>query len=183
LHRQQAANEERLRCEQINAEAELRREQIAAEAEKRREQAASEATRLQQKQFKWMNAKDERDKMKQESIATRLKLFGDIIKNVAPKFPTGLDDIPMFFESIEKVFDSVEAPAGLRAKLLIPHLGERAKSLMLRLEQTRQDNYDEVKRFLLDEFQLTPFQFKNRFDQAKRAGDETWTLFCTRLKN
>jgi hypothetical protein len=38
-----------------------------------------------------------------------------------------------------------------------------------------------VKRFLLDEFQLTPFQFKSHFDQAKRAGDETWTSFC--LKN
>jgi hypothetical protein len=50
-----------------------------------------------------------------------------------------------------------KAPAELRAKLLIPHLGERAKSLMLRLDQARQDDYDEVKSFLLDEFQLTPF--------------------------
>jgi hypothetical protein len=130
-----------------------------------------------------LKAKDERDKLKQESVATRLKLFGDIIKSIAPKFPTDLADIPMFFESMEKVFESIKAPAGLRAKLLIPHLGERARSLMLHLDQARQDDYDEVKRFLLDEFQLTPFQFKSRFDQAKRAGDETWTLFCTRLKN
>jgi hypothetical protein len=130
-----------------------------------------------------LQAKDEHDKLKQESIATRLKLFGDIIKNLAPEFPTDLADITMCFESIEKVFDSVETPAELRAKLLILHLGERAKSLMLRLDQTRQDDYDEVKRFLLDEFQLTPFQLKSRFDQAKRAGDEMWTLFCTRLKN
>jgi hypothetical protein len=56
-----------------------------------------------------MKAKDEHDKMKQESIATQLKLFGDIIKNVAPKFPTDLADIPMFFESIEKVFVSVQS--------------------------------------------------------------------------
>jgi hypothetical protein len=40
----------------------------------------------------------------------QLKLFGDIIKNVAPKFPTDLADIPVLFESIEKVFDSVKAP-------------------------------------------------------------------------
>ena len=30
---------------------------------------------------------------------------------------------------------------------------------------------------------MTPLQFKSRFDQAKRASDETWTLFCARLKN
>jgi hypothetical protein len=179
----QEEREERLRREQIIAEIELRREQIAAEAEKRLDAAGAEAERLQQEQFEWMKAKDERDQMKQESIAARLKLFGDIIKNVAPKFRTDLADIPMFFESLERVFESVEAPAGLRANLLIPHLGERAKSLMLRLDQARQDSYDEMKRFLLDEFQLTPFQFKNRFDQAKHAGDETCTLFCTRLGN
>jgi hypothetical protein len=35
-----------------------------------------------------MKAKDERDKMKQESIALQLKLFSVINKNVAPKFPS-----------------------------------------------------------------------------------------------
>jgi hypothetical protein len=71
----------------------------------------------------------------------------------------------------------------LHANLLIPHLSERARSLLLRLDQTRQNDYDEVKKFLLSEFQLTAFQFKTRFDNAKRKGDEAWTLFCARLKN
>jgi hypothetical protein len=81
LRREQAAAEVELRRERINAEIELRCEQIAAEAEKRREQAAAEAMRLQQEQFELLKAKDERDKLKQESVTTRLKLFGDIIKN------------------------------------------------------------------------------------------------------
>jgi len=71
----------------------------------------------------------------------------------------------------------------LRAKLLLPHLSERARSLLLRLDHKRQDDYDEVRKFLLSEFQLTPFQFKSRFENAKRLGDETWTSYCTRLRN
>ena len=62
-------------------------------------------------------------------------------------------------------------------------MSERARSLLLRLDHERQTDYVEVREFILKEFQLTPFQFKTRFDNAKRSGDETWTLYCTRLKN
>ena len=47
--------------------------------------------------FKWQQAKDEREKAKQESVAAQLKLYGDIVKNVAPKFPSDYADIPIFF--------------------------------------------------------------------------------------
>jgi hypothetical protein len=59
-------------------------EQSATEAGTGREQAAAEAIRLQQEQFIWMKAKDERGQMKQGSIAVQLKLFCDVNKNVAP---------------------------------------------------------------------------------------------------
>jgi hypothetical protein len=139
-----------------------------------------EELKLQQEQLDLQIARDEREKEKRSSVATQLKLFGDIVKNVAPKFPVDNADIPMFFESLEKVLSSTEAPETLHA---VSHLSERARSLLLRLDQTRQNDYDEVKKFLLNEFQLTAFQFKTRFDDAKRKGDETWTLFCARLKN
>jgi len=48
-----------------------------------------------------------------------------------------------------------EVPADLRSKLFIPHLSERAKSLIGRLEAKSLDNYEEVKRFLLGEFKFT----------------------------
>ena len=112
--------------------------------------------------FAWQRAKDEREKARQDSIASQLKLYGDIVKNVAPKFPSDHADIPIFFENIEKLFDSVKVPFELRAKLLLPHLSERARSLLLRLDQKRQNDYVEVRTFLLNEFQLTPFQFKSR---------------------
>ena len=81
------------------------------------------------------------------------------------------------------MFDSVKVPLEIRAMLLLPHLSERARSLLLRLDQSRQNDYCEVRAFLLNEFQLTPYQFKTRFDGAKRSNVETRTLYCTRLKN
>jgi len=76
------------------------------------------------------------------------------------------EDIPIFFKSIEKLVDSVKVPVELHAKLLSPQLSERARSQLLRFDHKRQDDYDEVRTFLLSEFQLTPFQFKSCFENA-----------------
>jgi hypothetical protein len=62
-------------------------------------------------------------------------------------------------------------------------LSDKAKSLLLCLEQAKQEKYSEVKAFLLNEFKLTPIEFKERFDRATRNKDETCTMFCSRLKN
>jgi hypothetical protein len=40
-----------------------------------------------------------------------------------------------------------------------------------------------VKEFLINELKLTPVQLKERLDRAVRNKDETYTMFCSRLKN
>jgi len=77
------------------------------------------------------------DRVNRESSAAQLKLYGDIVKNVAPKFPSDFADIPTFFETIEKLFDTVKLPVKLRAKLVLSDLSERARSLLLRLDHKR----------------------------------------------
>jgi hypothetical protein len=95
--------------------------------------------------------------------------------------PTYLDT---FFEGVEKLFGSFEVPDDLKAKLLLPYLSDKAKSLLLRLEQVKQEEYSEVKAFLLNELKLTLIQFKERSDRATRNKHETCTIFfCSRLKN
>ena len=105
------------------------------------------------------------------------------MKNVMPKFPADVADVPIFFEGVETLFKSFEVPDQLQSKLLLPYLSEKAKSLLLRLDLAKQDSYPDVKAFLLNEFKLTPIQFKERFDRAFRNKDETCTMFCSRLKN
>jgi len=69
-----------------------------------------------------------------------------------PKFPTDAADIPTYFEGLEKLYSSFDGPSSLQAKLLLPYLSDKAKSLLLRLEQSKQDVYIEVKKSLLNEF-------------------------------
>jgi len=91
-----------------------------------------------QEQIAWQRDKDARDRANHENIAAQLKLCEDIVKNVASQFPSDFADIPIFFESIENVFNSVEVLVELRAQLLLPHLSKFARSLLLRLDHKRQ---------------------------------------------
>ena len=68
-------------------------------------------------------------------------------------------------------------PDDLRAKLLIAKLSSRAKSIIVRLTAKGLEKYDEVKRFLLPEYKLTPREYKNRFDSAVKENDETFMCY------
>jgi len=61
---------------------------------------------MQEEQFASPRDKDARDRANRESIAAQLKLYVDMVKNFAPKFPSDFADIPIFFESIGKLFDN-----------------------------------------------------------------------------
>ncbi|HNJ38603.1 MAG TPA: RNase H-like domain-containing protein [Nitrosomonas sp.] len=197
--RRREEREEKRRREEREAEEARRREEREAEEVRRkeeREKVAREAEerialyqlqeqelRIKEAQWEWQKNRDIRDSERQQTPAARVKFFGSVLKNVMPKFPTDVADVPIFFEGVEKLFTSFDVPAELQAKLLTPYLNDKAKSLLIRLEQMKQDNYSEVKAFLLNEFKLTPTQFKERFDRANRNRDETYTMFCSRLKN
>jgi len=130
-HKTQAAADSARQQAQFESQLEWQRAQAKVEKE------------TQEEQFNWQRDKDARDRANRESIAAQLKLYGDI-KNVALKFPSDFADIPIFYESMEKLFNSVKVPIELRAKLLLPYLSERARSLLLRLDHERQDDYVEL---------------------------------------
>ena len=70
----------------------------------------------------------------------------------------------------------------LRAKLLQAQLSEKAKTLVARLSRDQSNDYDSLKDFLLNEFKLSPQQYRQRFLTANKMHDETYTLFASRLK-
>jgi hypothetical protein len=183
LAREAAEKEERLAAER------KREEREAAEKEERflREETAQRLReaelRLQEEQLARQKERDAWHRDRKKMPAAQAKFFGDVLKNVMPKFPSDVADAPIFFAGVEKLFDSFSVPGELQSKLLMPYLNEKAKSLLLRLDKDKQDVYSEVKKFLLRELKLTPVQFKDRFDRAQRNSDETYTMFCSRLKN
>ena len=56
-------------------------------------------------QWEWQKQRDVREGEKQKSPAAQVKFFGNVLKNVMPKFPSDVD-VPIFFEGVEKLFQS-----------------------------------------------------------------------------
>ena len=113
----------------------------------------------------------------------RMKHFGDTLRHVLPSMPSEISELPQFFDTIEKLYQIYQVPDDLRAKLLIPKLSSRAKSIIVRMTAEDLERYDEIKSFLLAEYKLTPREYKNRFDSAVKGNDETYVLFAARLRN
>jgi len=78
--------------------------------------------------------------------------------------PSDATKIPQFFESLEAMFRSFEIPADLRAKLLLPFLSVKTKTLISRLNAEKLEDYEGGRDFLLSVFKLTPREYKARFD-------------------
>ena len=183
IEREEARWKEELDRERQREELRVAKEISEAEERKALYRLQEEELRIKQGQWEWQKSRDIHERERRETPAAQAKFFGDVLKNTMPKFPADVADIPIYFEGVEKIFAGFEVPKTLRAKLLLPHLSERAKSLLLRLDRSKQEVYEEVKEFLLNEFRLTPVQFKGRFERAVRNSDETYTMYCTRLKN
>ena len=68
-----------------------------------------------------------------DSLAGRTKRYGETLKHVLPFMPSEIAELPQFFDTVEKLYSMYEVPADLQAKLLIPLLTSRAKSVIGRI--------------------------------------------------
>jgi len=99
------------------------------------------------------------------------------------KLPSDPAEIPAFFENLENMFESYEVPGDIKPKILLAHLSDRAKTLTARLTSKQLDDYEEVKKFLLKEFRISPVQLRDRFYSLRKATDETYTMLGSKLHN
>jgi hypothetical protein len=90
-------------------------------------------------------------------------------------------DVRLFFNCVENLFDSFQIDDDLRAKLLLPLLTERARSIIGRMPKADLDKYDAIKQFLLTEYKITPRQIRSKFMSVVKQNDETYQLFASRL--
>jgi len=97
--------------------------------------------------------------------------------------PSDPGEIINFFDTCENLWELYDVPNGLRAKLLLPLLTAKAKSLINRLSADAMGDVQQIKNFLLCEFKLTSREYKARFNTAARSPDMTHALFTSRLKN
>jgi hypothetical protein len=113
----QADLEREEKCRKDALEREEKRRKEDAEAAKLREEKEAKSIaedrtikdkemRIQRDQLAWHKAQEKRESEKQQTPAARIKYFGGVLKNVMPKFPSDVADVPIFFEGVEHLFES-----------------------------------------------------------------------------
>jgi len=165
----------------------LDRQRLAAEAAARDAQIALERERLQLKhdalnsQRTRDEARDTQDRERRNTMAARTKLFAQSLQNVMPKMSNDAVQLVTFFDMVEKLFENFQVPSDLQAVLLNPHLTVTARSMLSRMDQTKINDFKEVKTFLLTQFKLTPQTYRTRFNNTVKQQDETHVLYANKL--
>jgi hypothetical protein len=181
-------------------ELELRQQELDFQRERLEHDRVAEAERIDREERRHADLMAlKQNKLKQESqiakegrllterregtITARTKKFGDALQHILPKMPSDISSLPVYFETVENIYKVYEVPDDLRAKLLLPLLSVRAKELIGRVTIEHLDKYDAVKRYLLNEFKLTPRELRSKFISTGKLSDETFTLFRARLRS
>ena len=156
---------ERMRIDEEREERKQQREAEAIRAEKQL-QELQEANSLQREAIR-------KEKGKSESVISKLKQYGDAIRNSITKMSDNPTEIVVFFDSVEHLFLNLEVPGPLYVTLLKPYLNERALMLVNRLTGSEASNYEYVKKYLMDQFRLCPQFFLESFNRIQRFSNET----------
>jgi len=90
-------------------------------------------------------------------------------------------EIVSWFKSLDQLFDQLCVPPDLRAVLIRPYLNDRAITLLSRCDASKSQDYKVVKKFLLQELQLTPSVYLEKFNSESKSSNETYHQFGNRL--
>src|SRR5664279_668917 len=109
---------ERSRAEDEREERRMQREEEAARSNQQLK-LLQEANGLQREAIA-------KERSRSEAISSRLKTYGDALKNSITKMSDNPIELVVFFDSIERLFKELDVPQSLRVILLKPYLNERA---------------------------------------------------------
>jgi len=125
----------------------------------------------------------EREMEWKESPANILKLWGDALQNAVSRMPVEPMDIVSCFQCLEKLFEQLKVPVELYAVLMRPYLSDKAKFLLSRLDLEKSTDYGTVKRYILQEMQLTPSVYLDKCQSVSRGSTETSHQFANKLSS
>src|SRR6218665_3068103 len=132
MRQEQMEKKERMRKEQM----EMEEKQMEIDERMRKEQMEWQKEMLSrqaqgQEMVRDEAVKESERKMKEEeSSGSKIKKFGDILKNVLPNMPSEDVELPLYLESVESLFNLYQVPDDLKCALLMPFLSEKAKRLV-----------------------------------------------------
>jgi len=112
-------------------ERKLEQEKILEEMKLQQERLLEERKlQLKEKEIEW-----------KESPGNKLKLWGDALRNAVSRMPVEPVDIVSWFQSLKKLFEQLKVPDELYAVLMRPHLSDKAKFLLSRVDLEKYTDY------------------------------------------
>ncbi|XP_077564545.1 LOW QUALITY PROTEIN: uncharacterized protein LOC144180009 [Haemaphysalis longicornis] len=90
-------------------------------------------------------------------------------------------DIPLWFDEVERLFVTYGVPESSRVHLVVPALSERVRYMLRGLGDSECNDYEVVKKAVLQELRLSPAEYLDRFAKAAKRNDETWSQFASRV--
>ena len=183
--RRLAAEERRLAALEAKRRAELEDEtrRIDADNAQRRHQETLDAQReLHRSEAERADRRERQSREDNKKMDIRLKRANDVMRGVLYHMNT-LDaaEIPVYFESIERLFEMNKIDEDLRVSLITPFLDDKSRRLMSNLALTDIDSFDHLKRAILRENRLTPIVYRSNFNRACKSKEESHVQFSTRL--
>jgi len=158
-------------------ELEVRKAELAVHRE-----ADETANSIRQRQLTRDNERDRLEGERRESIVSRTKLYSDAIGKSLPSMPADPIDLTAFFQNVETMFVNYDVPRDVKVALLRSCLSDKARLLLSRIDSVYSNDYNAVKKYILDQYHLSPQMYRSRFVNAEKQPDETYTLFCNRVK-
>jgi len=188
------------RGEEIEGGADVDRSQLSLEErrlmleqqrlEEQRLQREEQRLQLQLEQKKMELAREEldfkkktaeREEAHRDSMAVKLKTWGDALRNAISKMPNEPIEMISWFANVKRLFEQLNVPVELQAVLVRPYFSERASNLLSRCDPTVSADYASIKKFLLQEFHLTPSVYLNKFRSMQYDKSETYSQFSAKL--
>jgi hypothetical protein len=174
--------------ELIQAEKEKERDLARAETEKERN-FNLEMERLRVQAISAEAARRDSSSVSEISLGSngnsiREKSLDEIIRTIrmlTVKVPHKPEGWNFFFSSLEKAFANEQIDQGLKAKILICLLGEKAANVLINVEADKYDDYDLIKKFVLKAYEISPEACLESFKKARRKVDETFVQYVSRL--
>ena len=118
-----------------------------------------------------------------KKIDVRLKRANEVMRGVLYHMNAhDPADLPIYFESIERLFEMNRIDKDLRVSLITPFLDDKSRRLMSNLAVTDLGSFEDLKAAILREHRLTPIVYRKNFNVAVKAKDESYVQFNTRLQ-
>ena len=185
MRREEENKREALRRDEENMrrEAELK-EQARIQAERHEEQMRAQIEafeRMQEAKIAEDRAAREGRREKDGTKENKIKMFGDLLKHVLFNMPNDINEIPVYLDTLDRIFTEYNVPNEIRINLVNPYLSSAARKLIVSLPADDLTDYEHFKAALLREFALTPNKYRDLFWNSVKKPNETFVTYATRL--